>query len=83
MNPRNTPIDLDSVRTERDAHTYRLLQAAALIKLFRQANDRDARDIAEFNVFFRGLDRPSHRKPIDPASVLTAEEIAAELRKLS
>ena len=83
MNPRNTPVELDSVRSERDAHTYRLLQAAALIKLFTQVNGREARDLAELNVFFAGTSQPPIRQPIDPASILTADEIAAELRKLS
>ncbi len=52
-----------------DAENYRLLQAAALIKLFSQRVGRAARDSEEGTL----------RLPIDPREILTNEEIQAAI----
>lgn len=65
-------------RDKRDAEKYRLLQAAARLKLFKQEHGHDARDMEELE------NSPSPNpgpRPIDPYVVLTREEIEATLAR--
>lgn len=55
----------------RDARRFRLLQAAAVLKLFREARGYHATSTAEVADFLRGA---RHARRIDPFAVLTREE---------
>lgn len=57
---------------------YRRLQARALLKLFRQANGRDAETIEELGAWAQS----SHLGQIVPRNVFTTAELRAELRAL-
>lgn len=68
---------LQDYRNAKDGDKYRLLQAAALLKLFWKEKGRDARDPDEFNEW-EPASLPDG--PVDPFDVLTEEEIAETLR---
>ena len=64
-------------RNERDGDKYRLLQGAAMLKLFNDRVGRPPRDTDELLLWFSlQQDTPS---PIDPFEVLTDDEIRATL----
>ena len=74
-----TTINFDQRRIKRDAERYRLCQAAALQKLFRQAHGRSATSTQELGDFCRvahGIPNP-----LNPFDVLTPDEIALAMRK--
>ena len=63
-------------RRDEDARQARVLQAAALMELFKRAHGRDAATAAELRSW---ASSNAARIPADPQAVLTAEQIAAAL----
>lgn len=62
---------------ERDARKYQLLQAAAMIELFRMDFGRGPASIKEIEDW---AEYRSFTKPIDPFAVLTRDQIDETLR---
>lgn len=62
-------------RNAREGERYRVLQAYALMKLFWEGNGRHPDSNEE--LFEWAYDNPSVEQPIDPAIVLTDDEIVA------
>ena len=72
------PIDFAKERDRRDARIDRLLQSAAILELYKRANDREAQDLEDKN---EGVGGASLAGPIDPCDILSKEQIAEVLRK--
>lgn len=62
---------------ERDAKKYRLLQAAAMLELFRMDFGRAPASMHEFEAW---AVNQRFRSPIDPYAVLTHDQITETLR---
>ncbi len=64
--------DFNRKRNERDAHKYRLLQAGALLELFKRAHDgKAAASMEELEAWMEVAELPPG--PIDPVEVLGPE----------
>jgi hypothetical protein len=72
-------IDFGTARDKRDAHQYRLLQAAAMIELFTLAHGRGPDTSDELGEWLKT--RTDILRPIDPYAVLTDEQMSATLAK--
>ncbi len=64
--------------TEMDAENWRLLQAEALLELFRRDTGRDPANLEELQAWRSR--QVAMRRPIDPTLVLTPERIAEVMK---
>lgn len=67
-------VDFQEYKNRFDGEKYRLLQAAAMLKLFEQANGRGASTTQELEEWLAASDI---KGPIDPFAILSRDEIEA------